>query len=74
MAIQVGSLVIFDWWSSYSAMSTSIDAITGKNVWVDITPGDLGLVIDIDESGILTHMSNGYTVKIHPSMLVLADQ
>lgn len=67
-----GALVVFDWWSSYSAMSISIDSNTGKNVWVELLPGDMGLVIDSHEDEVFVYMSNeGHVVKIHTSMLTL---
>jgi len=71
-AVQIGSFVAFDWWSSYSAMSTSIDPVTGKNVWVELQPGDTGLVIGVNNDDILTYMSNvGHTINLHASMLAL---
>ena len=71
-AVEIGSLVVFDWWSSYSAMSTSVDPTTGKNVWIELQPGDTGLVITVNNDNILTYMSKvGYIINLHASMLVL---
>ena len=70
--VQIGSFVAFDWWSSYSAMSTSVDPATGKNVWVELQPGDTGLVISVNNDDILTYMSSvGHTINLHASMLAL---
>ena len=73
MEIQNGSLVKFSWWSSYTARSLLIDD-QGRNIWVEVFPGDKGLVVRIKDDNILILLSrNNFIVSIHKSMLEVVD-
>lgn len=73
MDIQNGSLVEFNWWSSYTARSLLLDD-QGRNVWIEVFPGDKGLVVRIKDENIFVLLSrNNSVVLIHKSMLTVVD-
>lgn len=74
VSICPGTLVKFKWWSSYKAETLALDA-DGNFIWEEVTPGDAGLVVSVDDQQTaLVFMSNGkFFAKIHLSMLEAVD-
>ena len=66
----VGTLVRFNWWSSYRAASATADD-TGHVTWQEIHPGDKGVVLCMGENDtMIVLFSNVDTLlRIHYSML-----
>lgn len=74
VSICPGTLVKFNWWSSYRAETLALDH-DGNFIWEEIKPEETGLVINIDDyETALVFMSKGKIfAKIHLSMLAAID-
>ena len=67
--MKVGSLVKFNWWSSYKAASATVDQY-GHITWHELHPGDTVIVLcSNDETLIVLFSSVDTLLKVHESML-----